>query len=618
MQEEIVRSIVEDKSDTIALLPTGGGKSVCFQVPALAMEGICLVISPLIALMNDQVDQLRSLEISAYSLAGELAFAEIDRILDKCVRGEVKFLYLSPERLQTKLIQERVSQMKVCLLAIDEAHCVSQWGYDFRPSYLNILEIRRYIPGVPCLALTASATIRVVDDISDKLQLDVPKIFRKSFFRENLSLFLLHTEKRGDYLLKVLNKNPGSGLVYVSSRKDAKVVADFIVQHGFSADYYHAGLKAHERALKQKQWIENKTRVIVCTNAFGMGIDKPDVRFVVHWGMSSSLEAYYQEAGRAGRDGKKSFAVALVRDGDLDQIRESVVESFPEKALIKRVYSLLGSYYQTAYGSGKEVFKSFDISDFAKYCKFPPKQVHNSLEILKQDGFILLNDAFFQPSRILFLMGQKRLYEFQVFNPKFEPLLKLLLRSYSGVFEELVRIDEWMLARKLDITVDFLRAQLRHLSQLEVIEYSEQHDESQIAFATERLVENNFQISEVAYEQRRQVMQAQVNSVLDYAADKNKCRFQMICEYFDEEDSPLCGHCDHCLENLKDRQLSKEEVQESILNLLKFKEMTASELKHHADLRFHDEMVDEMLSWLLGQEMVALDENRRFVLKSWY
>ncbi len=614
LQEDIIRSVAADKSDALALLPTGGGKSVCFQVPALAQEGICLVISPLIALMNDQVANLKSKGIKAYSLGGKIRIGELDRILDECVYGEVKFLYLSPERLRSELVRERVKKMKVNLLAIDEAHCVSQWGYDFRPDYLLIHEIREWIPDTPCLALTASATERVIADIQDKLQLKKPRLFRKSFFRDNLSLFVVHTEKKADYLLKVVRKNPGCGLVYVSSRKDAKVVADLLTNNGIPSDYYHAGLSAAERSLKQEQWINDITRVMVCTNAFGMGIDKADVRFVVHWGISSSLEAYYQEAGRAGRDGLKSFAVALINQADLDRLSQSVEESFPGKEVVKKVYSLLGSFYQVAYGSGLEVYKDFDLADFAKFCKLPPRTVFHALEILKNDGFILLTEAFFQPSRVFFQMTQSKLHEFQVFNPQFESLLKLVLRSYAGLFDEYVKVDEWMLAKKLNITVESLRKTFQLLAQMNVLDYSEQSDKPQIAFATERLTESNFHISKAAYEDRRDVIQSQVNAMVGYGTEQKDCRFELICKYFDETETQRCGHCDNCLEHYKGQQLSREEVVGLICELLVGKELNTEELKHHHSLRFHDKMVDEALVWLLGQEQLERTELGSFKL----
>lgn len=615
LQEEIVRSVADAKQDTIALLPTGGGKSVCFQVPALAMDGICLVISPLIALMNDQVENLKQRGIKAYALAGKLQRNEIDRILEECVAGQVKFLYLSPERLKSEILQERIRRMKVNLLAIDEAHCVSQWGYDFRPDYLTIHEIRALIPDVPCLALTASATSRVIEDIADKLKLKDHAVFRKSFFRDNLSLFVVNSEKKADYLLKVVYKNPGSGLVYVSSRKDAKVVADLLVNNGVKADHYHAGLPAVERARKQQLWIADQIRVMVCTNAFGMGIDKANVRFVIHWGISSSLEAYYQEAGRAGRDGDRSFAVALVNQSDMVRLEASVDEAFPDKELIKSIYSLLGSYFKTAYGSGEGLFRDFDLGDFAKYVKQPAKTVFHALEILKNDGFIQMSEAFFQPARVMFMMNDRRLYEFQVFNPKFEALLKIILRSYAGLFDDYVKIDEWMLAKKLSVTVESVRAALKHLDQLQVLTYIEQSDKPQIAFATERLQENNFRISKAAYEERKEVISAQVDSVLNYTSDKDSCRFGVICSYFDEPDTQRCGHCDNCLEYAKGEQLDREEVVKRICALLSSSQLSLDELKQHPELRFHTVMVDEAIGWLLGQEKILMNEQGLFSLK---
>ncbi len=616
LQLEIIEAAATHNEDVIVLLPTGGGKSVCFQVPALAKPGICVVISPLIALMNDQVANLQSKGIKAVSLGGNLNFRELDRLLDLCVYGDVKFLYLSPERLQSELVQERLKRMKVNLLAIDEAHCISQWGYDFRPSYLQIKEIRSLLPGVPCMALTASATNRVIDDIAANLEFKKPKIFKQSFYRPNLSLFVQHTEQKADYLFKVLKKNPGSGLVYVQSRKDTKVLAELIKGHGYQADFYHAGLTAVERQARQQSWLQGKTRVMVCTNAFGMGIDKADVRFVIHWGMTSSLEAYYQEAGRTGRDGQKSFAVALVNQSDIDRLGQLVEESFPEKDVVKRVYSLLGSHFQLAYGSGMMVFKDFDVAAFSSFCKLPPKTVHHCLEILKHNGFILLNEAYWQPARVNVLMNQTKLYEFQVFNPKFEPLLKLLMRSYAGLFDDFVPIDEWMLAKKLNCTVELLRKNLNHLQQLNVIDYAWPTEKPQLAFATERLREDNFHLSPVAYENRKAVMQNQVDGILGFLASTDACRFELICRYFDEQETEACGHCDNCLNKSRGNQLSSEEIADEINKLLQERPHTAQELKAVKKLRFHDAQVDEVLQWMLGQESLKVNKEGKFILIS--
>ncbi len=566
LQLEIIQSVLDGK-DTLALLPTGGGKSICFQVPALCQEGICIVISPLIALMKDQVFNLRKRDIPAAAIYSGMHSKEIDRIFDNCVYGTNKLLYLSPERLITDLAQERLRQMKVNLLAVDEAHCISQWGYDFRPPYLEIAEIRELLPNIPVLALTATATREVVNDIQDRLQFKSKNVFQKSFSRSNLSYVVLNEEGKFDKLLDILQKVKGSGVVYVRNRRKTKEIAQFLLQKGISADFYHAGLQPDERSDKQDAWIANKTRIMVSTNAFGMGIDKPDVRMVVHMELPDSLEAYFQEAGRVGRDGKKAYAVLLYNQNDKLSLEKNYELAFPELDEIRRVYQALGSYYQLANGAGKGISYDFDIISFTKNFQLEPIKTLNALKALEQAGWLTLNEAVFTPSSLQVKVTKEELYDYQLRHPKLDPVLKTILRSYQGAFGNFINIREAQIAGILKVdTGDLIRA-LELLHKDNIIEYLPKTDKPQLTFLEERVEAAALTIDYDLYRFRKTRHWDRIQKAIAYA-ENQVCRSRQLLNYFGEQNDQDCGVCDVCLARKKaeltnaDFDVMKSKIQE--------------------------------------------------------
>lgn len=546
LQLDIVQSAI-DGQDTLALLPTGGGKSICFQVPALCMDGVCVVISPLIALMKDQVKNLQKIGVNAQAIYSGLKYKDIDRILDNCVHGSIKFLYISPERLQTEILLERLKKMNVCLLAIDEAHCISQWGYDFRPSYLKIAEIRPLLPKVPILALTATATAPVVQDIQDKLDFK-PKsqVFQKSFGRDNLAYVVLYEENKKVKLLDILNKVKGSGVVYVMNRRLTKEIAYYLNQHQISADYYHAGRPNTERERIQEDWINDKIRIMVATNAFGMGIDKPDVRVVVHLTLPDNLEAYFQEAGRGGRDGKKAFATLIYNQTDKIKLEQQYQQAFPPIPLIKRVYQALGSYYQLAVGGGQWQTFDFDLVNFCKTYNFKPIETLNALKILMQEAYIDLSDNVFIPSTLQILLKKENLYDYLLKSPKMEKLIKVILRSFQGAFNYPVNIREGQLAKFLHIRREILVEMLTKLHKDGIIAYKAQTDSPQLTFLLERLPMESVGINQEHYNFLKNRHLFRMNKAI-YYAETLQCRSQLLLDYFDEKGAKKCGQCDVCL-----------------------------------------------------------------------
>jgi len=566
LQEDIINSVVEGK-DTLALLPTGGGKSICFQVPALAMDGICIVISPLIALMKDQVENLLKAGIPAAALFSGMYHREVDTTLDNCIYGKTKLLYLSPERLASELVQTRLQKMKVNLIAVDEAHCISQWGYDFRPSYLNIAEIRKLLPKAPILALTATATAEVVIDIQDKLEFKEQNVFKKSFERKNLSYVVLHEDDKEKRLLKIIAAVPGSGIVYVRNRKRTKEIAEFLNRNNISASYYHAGLNHELRDERQRAWTSNKTRIIVATNAFGMGIDKPNVRFVVHLELTDSLEAYFQEAGRAGRDEKKAYAVILFNKSDEIKSEEFLISNFPSIKEIRNTYQCLANHFQLAIGAGEGTCFDFNIHEFCNKYELNLLTVFNSIKFLDKDGYMTTTEALFMPSKIHFIVGKEDLYNFQVENKAIDPFIKLLLRSYSGTFDEYVKISERDLAKRLNISKEEVIKLLNTLQNKKIIKYLAQNNVPQIVYARPRIDTANLTISKQNYEQRKERAVDKMKAVLNYAKSANKCRSQLLLSYFGEEADYRCGTCDVCLDRNK-LELSELEFDE-VLNKIK-------------------------------------------------
>lgn len=549
VQEDIIQSVLDGK-DTLALLPTGGGKSVCFQVPALMQEGICIVVSPLIALMKDQVDNLSRRGITATTINSTMSFKEIDIALDSCVYGGVKFLYLSPERLGTELVRERIKKMKVNLLAIDEAHCISQWGHDFRPSYLQIAEIRELIPNTPVLALTASATPETVDDIQFQLLFKHQNVLRQSFARNNLAYVVRYETNKLNKLLEICNSIPGSGLVYVRNRRATKQIADFLIRNKISANHYHAGLNTAERAGVQQRWIDDKTRIIVCTNAFGMGIDKPNVRFVVHMDLPDSPEAYFQEAGRAGRDGQRAFGALLYADSDAAEAQVKFEKTFPPIPEIKRIYKALTNYLAVAEGSGEGATFDFDLNHFCEYYKLDVVVTFSALKLLDKEGYITVTDAVFQPARLFIPINHAALYNFQVQNPKMDTFIKIILRLYGGVFEHYVNIKEQDIARSGKIKTDEVINLLNLLKKQDIVDYVKATDKPQIIFMRPVVSEKNLFIYE-KYHKLKLAYEKRLDALLSYVQTKNICRSIILLEYFGETAAEPCGHCDYCVEKNK-------------------------------------------------------------------
>ena len=576
LQEEIIQAALNGQ-DTLALLPTGGGKSICYQVPALCAEGVCIVVSPLIALMQDQVRQLKARNIAAEAIYSGMSYQDIDRIFDNAVYGDLKLLYLSPERLRTEIAQSRIGQMNVNLLAVDEAHCISQWGYDFRPSYLQIAEIRKLIPDVPVLALTATATPRVAEDIKEKLLFgDSAAHFQKSFKREQLSYVVLKEEGKEEKLFEILSKVPGSSIVYVRNRRRCKEIASWFQSRKISADYYHAGLTAQERTAKQEAWIQNKCRVMVCTNAFGMGIDKPDVRTVFHFDLPDSPEAYFQEAGRAGRDGIRSYAVLLSHVADRDKLEKALADQFPEPEIVKRTYRALGSYFQLATGAGEGTSHDFDLLAFAKTYTLDLGKTHYSLKQLEQNGWITLTESVFIPSSYRVVVDKETLYDYQIKNKEFERILKTLLRINAGAFRHYVPLREKSLAKFLKMEIGQLVRSLEIFDRDGIIKYRPLVDRPQLIFTRERVAADNLILDHNLIRERKAIKEGQVTAILSYV-EETDCRQKRLLEYFGEELEAPCGVCDLCLER---KQLEKGEgpIRERLEKMLRERPRNEREL----------------------------------------
>ena len=610
-QEEIIDAVLKGH-DTLALLPTGGGKSICYQVPGLLQEGITMVITPLIALMKDQVDNLKKRKIPAVALYSGMNHFEQELAINHIQQGEAKFLYLSPERLQSPKFQNILPTLKVSLIAVDEAHCISQWGYDFRPPYLKIADIRNYFPKVPVLALTATATPMVAQDIQDKLQFKNGKFIKNSFARNNLVYFVSQEENKLEVLLKMAQKQKGSGIVYVRNRKKTKEIADFLVRSGISASFYHAGLDSRIRDERQKKWKEGFIRVIVATNAFGMGIDKDNVRFVVHLDLPDNPEAYFQEAGRGGRDGNKAFSVILWENADLIQLDTNFNNSFPPIAQIKTIYQALGNYFQLAVGSGQSQSFNFDLTDFAKQYRFAPLIVFNVLKILEKQGLIMLNDAIYQPSKIKMRMAGGDLYRFQVNYPKYDNILKYILRTYSGLFQDYTNINEITLCKVFNLEKEHLIDILLQLQKQEVLYYIPENNKPQITYVVERMNQNDIYISPETYQFRKEAALKRIDSIKQYITGNHKCRSQYLLSYFGEEESKRCGMCDVCLKRNKTK-LSKLEFDmmvELIKPVLKKQAMMLDELVFEVETDDVDKLINA-IQWLQDNDKIFEDDEHK-------
>lgn len=575
LQQDIIQSVLAGH-DTFALLPTGGGKSICFQVPALAKEGICIVVSPLIALMQDQVDQLTSRGISAIAIYSGMSKRQIDYQLDHCIYGQVKFVYVSPERLKSDLFIERAKQMQISMLVIDEAHCISQWGYDFRPPYLEIKAFKDLFPHIPTIALTASANAEVKQDIVDKLGFSkTAKVFQKSFKRDNLSYSCLWEADKEPQLLQMLKKVGGSSIVYARNRRKTQEIAKYLQEHGIQADFYHAGIPGDLRSKKQNDWIQNRTQCIVATNAFGMGIDKPDVRLVVHIDLPDSLEAYYQEAGRAGRDEKKAYAVILVEENDILELEANFEKSFPSLETLQKTYQALGNYLQIAEGSGELSTYDFDWTEMAKRFQLPASETFYALKTLASEGLFILNDAFQNPSKIKIEASAAELYDFMIRNEKFEVFIKYLLRQFGGnLYNQFVSISETAISQQIKMPLADVERTLGLLTSFEMISYDKQNGLPKLTLLTPRANVANLPIAWPSYHTRKDRYKSKLEAIIHYVRDNQTCRTRKITAYFGENLQQDCGVCDTCIQRKKELSgraypEGMEQERKLILNYLK-------------------------------------------------
>jgi len=612
LQEDIIQSILNGQ-DTLALMPTGGGKSLCFQVPALVNDGICIVISPLIALMQDQVSNLKKAGIKAVALHSAMSYREIDITLDNCVYGDIKFLYVSPERLKTDLMIDRLKKMKVNLIAVDEAHCISQWGYDFRPPYLEIANIRAFMPKVPVLALTATATGDVIEDIQEKLLFANKHVLTKSFARDNLAYMAIQEENKRSRLLKICSRIAGCGVVYVRNRKKTAEVADFLNRNGVSALCYHAGLPGPVRQQRQQSWTNNETRIIVATNAFGMGIDKPDVRFVVHLDLPEDLESYYQEAGRGGRDGQKAYAVLLWEPKDSYDLQGRIEQKFPDPEDIRLAYRALTNHLQLAIGSGLGAAFPIDLSAVSKKSNLSPSLLHNAFKALEAEGYLTFSEAFYSPSKIQITVDKNTLYDFQLRNPKLDALILVLLRSYTGMFDSYVKINEQELAKRQKNSVNEVVASLRTLHSHNIIDYVETSDLPMVVFTEPCVSIQNLRLSKEIYYRRKSLAAKKLDAMLGYL-DDGVCRQRKLLSYFGEKKSSNCGHCDVCLARKKKSE-SDEKLTTIILSAVKENALRPEEIVKKL-ANYSETMILQQIKWLVDEKKLAYQANKALVLNS--
>ena len=562
LQEDIILSVLEGR-DTMALLPTGGGKSICFQVPALALGGLCIVISPLIALMKDQVENLRKRHIKACAIFSGMNHEKISDTIDNCLFDkEMRFLYVSPERLKTDLFRINLQRMPVKMIAVDEAHCISQWGYDFRPPYLEIAEIREFFPKVPVLALTATATPEVVSDIQQKLKFPKENVFQKSFKRDNLTYYIIKEQDKQGRMLRIIDRYPGTGIVYVRNRRKTRETAEFLQRHGISADFYHAGLDGPTRDRKQQEWMDGKTRIIVSTNAFGMGIDKPDVRFVIHIDIPDTLEGYFQEAGRGGRDLKPSIAVMLYDDSDVRELYRNFRTAFPPIEFIQHIYKDLCNHFRIAMGSGQDESYPFDIAEFALQRKYNPLEVYNAIRLIEKTGAIQYDEGSYTPAKMMFTASRTELEAFENDSryARAVPFIHLLLRSYSGLFSDYAVIDEKEIARRAECSPQVVVDRLNYLTRMELIDYQPATSLPKILFVTDRVDEKRLFYDPSVYFKRKEVAEKRLQSVVRFVGDDHVCRSRLLLAYFGETESEACGKCDNCLKK-ENATVGREEYQ---------------------------------------------------------
>lgn len=600
LQEDIIQSVLEGR-DTLALMPTGGGKSLCFQVPALARDGVCLVISPLIALMSDQVSNLKKLGVRAIALHSGMTYKEIDYALDRCVHGDIKMLYISPERIQSDLFQERAKKMPINLIAVDEAHCISQWGYDFRPAYLNIADLREIHPNVPILALTATATPEVVSDVQEKLMFSSSNVLSKSFARENLAYIVIHEENKRSRLLNICNKVPGTGVVYVRNRKKTEQIAAFLRRKGIAAEAYHAGVGAAIRQERQTAWTSDTTRVMVATNAFGMGIDKPNVRFVVHLDLPEDIESYYQEAGRGGRDGIKSWAIVLYEKSDIMDLEEKVARKFPDPEIIKKTYRALMNHLQVAAGAGENESFRVDIPEIARVFNLKAIDIYNSFKLLENEGYLAFNEAFYSPSRLKIIVKPEVLYDFQLRQPAIGEFIQLILRSYSGLFDNFININEEQLAKRMSSTKRQVEKQLSILKENQIVDYSPMCDAAMVTLTQPAQFNRDLKLSEAVYYQRKKLAFQKMEAVKGYLSD-GICRQKRLLHYFGEKNTSDCGICDVCRSE-RSNVAPKGKMEQHIIDSLKQNSLRPDQLASKLT-QYNQEEIIHQLSWMVDEQIL--------------
>ena len=608
MQEDIVDSVIEGK-DTLALLPTGGGKSICFQVPAMTMEGICIVITPLISLMKDQVMHLKKIGIAAAAIFSGMHHNEIEIIYNQAAFGMLKFLYVSPERLMTDAFIEALKKMNVNMIAVDESHCISQWGYDFRPPYLKIAEIRKYIPHAPVLALTATATPQVVEDIQYRLGFKKNNVFQTSYERKNVTYNVIHEADKFGLMYRLFKKmDKGSGIVYVRSRKRTKIIADWLQSVGISASFYHAGLDAKLRDYRQQLWMDGKIKVIVATNAFGMGIDKPDVRLVVHLDLPDSLEAYFQEAGRAGRDLQPSEAFLLVADIDVKKLQENIQSSYPDLNRIKMIYDTIGNYLQIPIGAGLDQRYDFDINDFSQCYNLSLLEVYNAIKLIEREGFLITSEALNTPSKIHIRANREDLYRFQIEYKEFDTIIKYLLRNTPGVLSDLVNIREEQISQKTGMPVDKITRQLSQLEKLNFLTYIPRNDKPNIQLLTERLDSKHFYLSDEVYKDRKNEAAKRIQAVIDFVNNDNECRSVQLLRYFGENIKKTCGKCDVCSSknkmNINDKEY--QDISESIIHELRESDSDVYNVLNKIN-QYHEEKVLNTIRIMIDNNIIKQD-----------